>query len=420
MNLGIIGNGGREHSLCFKLLKSSKVNKIFCIPGNAGTNEIAENVDIDVLDFENIYDFVKKNNIQILIVGPEAPLVHGIVDFFEDKNIKIFGPNLKASQLEGSKLFMKNICKKFNIPTANFEEVKTLVDAEKFLNSSKFPVVVKSDGLAAGKGVTICENKDQALKDIKEIINGKFKSSKKVFLEEFLEGEEASFFVITDGVNFKSIGTAQDHKRIGEGDKGLNTGGMGAYSPAPIINLKMEKKIIKKIVKPTLKALKDKKNYFSGFLYVGLMIKNNEPYLIEYNIRMGDPECQVILPRLKTDFVKIVLKVIKNSLNNLKIKWKKDKCMTIVLCSKGYPRNYKKNILVKNLNRIKLDKKNFLFHAGTILRNKDIVSVGGRVLNFTCLGKNFLQIRKRIISSIKILNWKNGFFRKDIGWKVID
>ena len=272
---------------------------------------------------------------------------------------------------------MKKICKENNIPTANFKVCKNQKDVQNFVNKNSLPLVVKADGLAAGKGVTICKSKKKVLKISKEIFNGKFKSSNKIVLEEFLQGEEASYFLIVDKNSFKFFGTAQDHKRVREKDRGPNTGGMGAYSPAPIINSRLEKKIIKKIVKPTLQALKKKGSPYKGFLYVGLMIKNNEPYLIEYNIRMGDPECQVILPRLKTDFVKIVLKVIKNSLNNLKIKWKKDKCMTIVLCSKGYPGNYKKNRNIDNIRRVNLKKQEFIFlsddssqgasrHKGTI------------------------------------------------------
>ena len=254
MNIGIIGSGGREHSLCFKLLQSKKVKKIFCIPGNAGTNEICKNLDLDILDFEQLYNSIKQNDIKLIIVGPEVPLVQGITDFLENKNIKVFGPSKKASQLEGSKIFMKNLCTKFNIPAARYAEINDIKSAHEALKNFKEPIVVKSDGLAAGKGVTICENKDDAIKDIKNILDGKFKSSKKVIIEEFLDGEEASYFVITDGTNFKQIGTAQDHKRVGEGDTGLNTGGMGAYSPSLLINEEIEKKIINKIYYQLLKV----------------------------------------------------------------------------------------------------------------------------------------------------------------------
>ena len=280
-------------------------------------------------------------------------------------------------------------------------------------------MVVKADGLAAGKGVTICKKASDVLKISKEIFAGKFKSSKKLVLEEFLEGEEASYFIIADKHNFKFFGTAQDHKRVNEKDKGPNTGGMGAYSPAPLISEKLERKVIKKIIKPTLLFLKKKGKPYNGFLYVGLMIKNNSPYLIEYNVRMGDPECQVILPRLKTDFVKIISSVTKNKLNQTKIIWKKDKCMTIVLCSKGYPGKYKKGEIIKTINKIKLLKSEFIFHAGTKFINNKLASNGGRVLNITKVGKDFSFIRKKIINIIKKINWKGGFYRRDIGWRVI-
>jgi len=288
-----------------------------------------------------------------------------------------------------------------------------------FLRNAKLPIVVKADGLAAGKGVTICKSRKEVISCSDKIFKGKFKSSNKLVLEEFLKGEEASYFLIVDNNSYKFFGTAQDHKRAYENDKGPNTGGMGAYSPAPIVTKDIEKKIISKIINPTLKALKRKRKAYNGFLYVGLMIKNNEPYLIEYNIRMGDPECQVILPRLKTDIIKIFKTAIDNKLKKIKIEWHKEKSMTIVLCAKGYPGSYKKNLLINNINKIKLSKKDYIFHAGTKFYNNELRSNGGRVLNITSVGKSFFEIRKKIISNIKKINWKNGFFRKDIGWKVI-
>ena len=419
MNIGLIGSGGREHALCQKLHESKLTKKIYCFPGNAGTSNIAQNIEVNILNFRKLLNLIKFYKINLVIIGPEEPLVKGLVNFLQKNNIKVFGPNKFASKLEGSKAFMKKICKENNIPTANFKVCKNQKDVQNFVNKNSLPLVVKADGLAAGKGVTICKSKKKVLKISKEIFNGKFKSSNKIVLEEFLQGEEASYFLIVDKNSFKFFGTAQDHKRVREKDRGPNTGGMGAYSPAPIINSRLEKKIIKKIVKPTLQALKKKGSPYKGFLYVGLMIKKNEPYLIEYNIRMGDPECQVILPRLKTDFVKIVLKVIKNSLNNLKIKWKKDKCMTIVLCSKGYPGNYKKNRNIDNIRRVNLKKQEFIFHAGTKFINNKIFSNGGRVLNVSSTGNNFKKIRKNILKIMKKVNWKYGFFRKDIGWRVI-
>ena len=418
MNIALIGSGGREHAICHKLYDSRLTNKIYCMPGNAGTSSIAINLNIDFLNFKKLLKTIKLYRIDLVIVGPELPLVKGIVNFLRKNNIKVFGPNRYAAKLEGSKSFMKSLCKKYNIPTARFKICKNKNDVKKFLLQNKMPVVVKADGLAAGKGVTICYSKNEVKKFSDEIFLGKFTTSKILVLEEFLEGEEVSYFLIVDKKNFSFIGSAQDHKRVGEKETGPNTGGMGAYSPAPIIDKDLEKKILNKIVKPTLKALKSTKNSYTGFLYVGLMIKNNEPYLIEYNVRMGDPECQVILPRLKTDLVKILNAALENKLNKIKIVWNKSKCMTIVVCSKGYPNKYKINKII-DLKKINLNKKTFLFHAGTTFKNNFLVSNGGRVLNIVVLGDTFAKIRIKILEVIKKINWKYGFFRRDIGWKVI-
>ena len=419
MNIALIGSGGREHALCQKIYQSKLSKNIICIPGNAGTSTIAKNININFLDFKNLLRTIKSNKIDLVIVGPEEPLVKGLVDFLNKNKIKVFGPNKYAAKLEGSKAFMKSICKKYKIPTAQFKICTNRKSVNNFLKTCKMPLVVKADGLAAGKGVAICKTKKQVISFSNKIFQGKFKSSKKLVLEEFLEGEEASYFLIVDKKGYKFFGSAQDHKRVGENDKGPNTGGMGAYSPAPIINKNLEKKIINKIVNPTLTALKKKRKPYTGFLYVGLMIKNNEPYLIEYNIRMGDPECQVILPRLNTDILKIFNNVLKNKIKKTKISWKKCKCMTIVMCSKGYPGKYKNNKVIKNIKKIKLKKNSFIFHAGTKIINNELLSNGGRVLNITSTGKKFLEIRKNIFRIINKLNWKDGFFRKDIGWRVI-
>ncbi len=420
MNIGLIGSGGREHALCKKLSESNKIKKIYCLPGNAGTSELAINIDVDILNFKKILKLIKFYKIKIVVVGPEEPLVKGIANFLRKNNIKVFGPNRLAAKLEGSKAFMKRICKEFKIPTAKFQICTKENQVLNFVNKSNVPIVVKADGLAAGKGVSICKTKKIAIKKSFEILKGKFKSSNKVVLEEFLTGEEASYFVIVDRNNFKFFGTAQDHKRVYEKDLGPNTGGMGAYSPAQIVTKSIEKKIITKIIKPTLFALKKKGTHYIGFLYVGLMIKNNEPFLIEYNIRMGDPECQAILPRLKTDLFSIIKNTIENKLNKTSIKWYGKKSMTIVLCSKGYPGKYKKNIEIRNLNKVTLSKSDCIYHAGTKLVNQRLVSNGGRVLNINSTGKKFTSIRKKILSIIRKINWKDGFYRKDIGWRVID
>ena len=420
MNIGVIGSGGREHSLCFKFSQSKNINKIYCIPGNAGTENYSENVDVDISNFDLIYEIVKKKNIELLIVGPEEPLVNGIVDFFHNKNIKIFGPSKKASQLEGSKIFMKNICKNFNIPSGKFAEVDNLDKADEFLNNVNFPIVIKSDGLAAGKGVTICNNKKEALNDINNIIQGKFKSSKKAIIEEFLDGEELSYFVITDGANFKPIGNAQDHKKIWEGDTGLNTGGMGAYSPSIIINKELEKKIIKNIIEPTLYAMKKMGCEYKGILYAGLMIKNNEPKLIEYNIRFGDPECQVLMMRLKNDLLDLILSTFNNTLSNQKILWKSENAITTVAVNKGYPETYQKNKEIKNINLINQNINQQLFHAGTKKNHKgEIIATGGRVLNATVISKDLGQARDLSLEMLDKLDWGNKFYRRDIAFKAI-
>ena len=420
MIISVIGSGGREHAICKKISESPKVSKIYCIPGNAGTSEIAENIEIDINNFNEIKNFLIKKKIDLVVVGPEKPLVNGITDFLEKEKIKVFGPKKIPSKLEGSKIFTKKICKKYNIPTANFTILKNIEDAIKFLKSSNFPIVIKVDGLASGKGVYICENSQEANEAVEEIFGGKFGEAKNVLIEEFLKGDEMSFFVICDGNNFQKFQTAQDHKRVFEGDKGKNTGGMGAYSPSGLINFDLEKKIINKIIKPTLKAIKDLGENYKGFLYAGLMIKDNEPYLIEYNVRMGDPECQTILPLLKTDFLEIINSCCEQKLDNLKIEWKDKKSLCIVVCSKGYPGKFQNNIKIDNLKKLNMNKNDYIFHAGTKKIDSNIFSNGGRVLNFVSISSNYKESREKVLKLIDNLNWSNSFFRKDIGFKVID
>ena len=419
MNLAVIGSGGREHAICYKLKQSKRINKLICIPGNAGTQKIAENIKEDISNFNILYKIIKERKIDIVIVGPEQPLVDGIVDYLDKKKIRVFGPDKFASQLEGSKSFMKDLCKKHNIPTAKFGVFSNLNEALDFINSNGVPIVVKADGLAAGKGVTICKSIDEAIKSTKEILEGKFKSSKKVVLEEFLEGEELSYFTIVDKNSYHFFGSAQDHKRVGEGDVGPNTGGMGAYSPAKLLTNQLEEKIKKKIIEPTLMAMNKLGHPYKGFLYAGLMINKGEPYLIEYNIRMGDPECQVLMMRLETDLLEVMDCLTQDKLNNLKIKWNKNSCITIVLCAKGYPNNYIKNSEIKNLSSIISDKNNQIFHAGTYKKNNKIFSNGGRVLNITSVAESLSRARDQSLMNLKKINWTDGFFRKDIGWKAI-
>jgi len=420
MKVGIIGSGGREHAICHTLNNAKGIKQLYCFPGNAGTAEIAENVLLNLKNFDELKDFIILKKIDLIVVGPEKPLVDGIVDFLEKHNIKVFGPNKVASQLEGSKIFTKNLCEKYNIPTAKFGIFHNVHDANQFVKKTKYPLVIKADGLASGKGVYICEDSKEAELGIREIFEGKFGRAESLLIEEFLKGEEMSYFIITDGKTIKRFDTAQDHKRVLEGDKGKNTGGMGAYSPSRLINEELDKKIMSKIIEPTIKGLNEIGTNYKGFLYAGLMIVNKEPYLIEYNVRMGDPECQAILPKLKTDLFEIFLSCCNQELSKIEIKWHNKKSLCIVLCSKGYPDKFKKNVLIENLKKNTFNEDEYCYHAGTTIINEKIHATGGRVLNFVCLSESFLDARTRVINSIDSINWNEGFYRKDIGYKVID
>jgi phosphoribosylamine--glycine ligase len=420
MNIAVIGSGGREHSFCFKLKQSKYINKIFCIPGNAGTNEVAENINIDILNFKSISNFLKNNNTKVVFVGPEIPLVCGIKDYLEKKGFFVFGPSKAASRLEKSKSFTKKLCRKYKIPTAQYKSFSGMKGVREYIKNMNTPIVIKADGLASGKGVSICNSKNTAFKKCKEINEGKFKSSKKFVIEEFLSGEEASYFILSDGKSYKFFGTAQDHKRIGEGDTGPNTGGMGAYSPSNIITNKVEEKIKKEIIEPTLKGLKILGCPFVGILYAGLIIKDDQPKLIEYNIRLGDPECQVLMMRLKTDLLKIITACKKKQINKLAINWSNKKAITIVASSKGYPNKQSKVTEIKNTKKILLNNNQYLFHASTFNKNNRIFTSGGRVLNATAINKNLRSGRNTCINMLKKINWKDKYFRKDIGWRAID
>ena len=420
MKVGIIGSGGREHAICHSLRKSKNIKKIYCFPGNAGTSEIAENNDINLENFEEFKEFIIKESIDLVIVGPEKPLVEGIVDYLEKNQIKVFGPNKFAAQLEGSKIFTKKLCEKYNIPTAKFGIFRSFDEAKKFLEKIQYPTVVKADNLASGKGVYICSNIYDATIAVKEIFNGKFGVADKVLIEGFLEGEEMSYFIITDGKTIKKFGTAQDHKRVLEGDLGKNTGGMGAYSPSRLFNKELDEKIINKIINPTIKGINNYGSKYKGFLYAGIMVVKNEPYLIEYNVRMGDPECQTIIPKLESDLLDILVACCDEKLEEIDIKWINKKSLCVVLCSRGYPETFKKNIIIKNFNSIKLDENDYLFHAGTKKIDDQILAIGGRVLNFVSLSDNFFKAREKIHKNLDILNWQDGYYRKDIGYKVID
>ena len=420
MRIAIIGSGGREHAICQKIYQSKKVEQIFCLPGNGGTKKIANNIEIDLKNFDIIKNFLIDKKIDITIIGPEEPLVNGLVDFLKLNKLKVFGPDKFCSQLEGSKIFTKKICQSENIPTANFEIFNDIKSAINFLCTREFPLVVKADGLAAGKGVYICENLTQAKKATYEIFEGKYGKANEILIEEFLNGEEMSFFVISDGTSFKFFNTAQDHKRIFDNDKGPNTGGMGAYSPSRLISEELKSKIIQRIIIPTVNYLKKNKGIYIGFLYAGLMIKNKNPYLIEYNVRMGDPECQTILPLLKNDLAELVKNCVEGNLEKTDLDWKKEKSICIVVSSKGYPGKFEKNIHIKNLDKLDHDENEYIFHAGTNLNKGQYYSSGGRVLNFVSINDDLNLARELSLNLIKKLNWENGHFRKDIGHKIIN
>ena len=420
MNILLIGGGGREHSIAEALSKSSKINELHCIPGNAGIEKIASCHNYDISNQQEILNFCENNNIDIVFIGPEIPLVEGLADYLNRNSFFTFGPNQKAAKLEGSKSFTKDICKKYNIPTATYETFSNAKDALVYIDNHSIPLVIKVDGLAAGKGVIIAETRDHAINSVNEIFSGKFgNAGDEIVIEEFLDGEEASYFIISDGESFIPLTSAQDHKRIGDGDIGLNTGGMGAYSPAPIINKELEEKTINKIIKPTIKAMNDYGSPYIGILYAGLMIKDNEPKLIEYNVRFGDPECQVIIPRLENDLVELLVNVKEKNLDNYTLKWKENFAITIVLAAKGYPESYETGDEIKGLDAIGNIDDVEIFHAGTKTKNNKIVTSGGRVLNINGYGKNLVDAKEKAYSLVKKINWSGCYYRKDIGWRAL-
>ena len=420
MNILLIGGGGREHSIAEALSKSSKINELHCIPGNAGIEKIASCHNYDISNQKEILNFCENNNIDIVFIGPEIPLVEGLADYLNRNSFFTFGPNQKAAKLEGSKSFTKDMCKKYNIPTAKYETFSNAKDALVYIDNHPIPLVIKVDGLAAGKGVIIAETRDHAINSVNEIFSGKFgNAGDEIVIEEFLDGEEASYFIISDGESFIPLTSAQDHKWFGDGDIGLNTGGMGAYSPAPIMNKELEEKTINKIIKPTIKAMNDYGSPYIGILYAGLMIKDNEPKLIEYNVRFGDPECQVIIPRLENDLVELLVNVKEKNLDNYTLKWKENFAITVVLAAKGYPESYETGDEIKGLDAIDNIDDVEIFHAGTKTKNNKIVTSGGRVLNINGYGKNLVDAKEKAYSLVKKINWPGCYYRKDIGWRAL-
>lgn len=417
MKILVIGSGGREHAICEQFRKSPKISKIFALPGNAGISEIATIVDdVAVNNHQQVIDFCQNNKIDLVFVGSEQPLVDGLVDDLQRNNIRVFGPSKKASQLEGSKVFMKDVAKKYNVPAAKYETFTNKNDAVNFIEEVGFPCVIKTDGLASGKGVIIAQTLDEAVQTIDEVLSGKFgDAGKKIIIEEFLTGFEVSYFVICDGKNFKSLGFAHDYKKVGENDTGLNTGGMGTYSPSSKVSKDLEERIIKTIIEPTIAGLRKENCEFVGILFAGLMVnEKSEPKLLEYNIRFGDPETQVILPRLKTDFADLIFSATNQELDKINIEFDEEKhVVCVVMASKGYPEAYKKDGKI-NLAEAKKVENTQIFHAGTKLKDGEILASGGRVLNVIGFGNNVEIARKNAYEAVSKVDWQDGFFRSDI------
>ena len=421
MNILIIGSGGREHAIAWKCAQDDFVKHIYVCPGNAGTylEDKVSNIDIDTKKFNLIEEFCLKEQIDLVIIGPEQPLVDGLTDYLQNKGIKTFGPSKSAAQLEGSKTFSKDFFVKYDIPTAEYKSFEDFDSSVNYLDEISYPTVVKADGLAAGKGVIICENKESAIEALNSIFKDKAfgKAGNRVVIEEFLEGEEASFIAVVSKDKIIPLVTSQDHKAVGDGDVGLNTGGMGAYSPAPIVTEEMQKKILEKVMYPTMKGLINEGFPYLGFLYAGLMIKDGDLKVLEFNCRFGDPETQPILIRLKSSLVELCLAAIDDKLNSYSINWSKKHACGVVIASKGYPESYD----VDKEVRIKLNEENDLklFHAGTKYVDDKIITSGGRVFCATALGNDLKEAQEKAYNLVNSVDFEGSFFRKDIGFKGI-
>jgi phosphoribosylamine--glycine ligase len=421
MRVLILGGGGREHTICYSLSKSPKLEKLFCIPGNGGISEIAETIEnISVTDFDKIIKFCKENKIDLVIPGPEEPLVKGLKDSLNKEGIKVFGPDTVGALLEGSKSFAKEIMSKAGIPTAKFEIFDESSKAKAYIEKKGAPIVVKADGLCAGKGVFVCETKEEAIRAIEKIMEEKIfgEAGNKVVIEEKLVGEEASYIVITDGYNFKALPTSQDHKRLLDNDEGPNTGGMGAYSPTPLIDQELKEKIEEKIIKPTLKILEKEGHPYIGFLYAGLMIVNKEPYVLEFNCRLGDPEAQAILPRVESDFLEIIEMALEKNLNKIDLKEKSESAVCVVMASKGYPGKYEKGKKIEGLEKASQIPGVIIFHAGTKKINNEFYTNGGRVLGVTALDKDIPLAIEKAYKAVSMIYFEGAHYRKDIGKKA--
>ena len=420
MNVLIIGAGGREHALSWAIAKSPLISHLYCTPGNAGIEEYANCLDLNLKDHDEIIAFCQTNQISFVIIGPEDPLVAGLADDLRAHGIKAFGPSKQAANLEGSKGFTKDLCKEYNIPTAAYARFDNPGHAKTYIERHALPVVIKADGLAAGKGVTIAETLEVALAAIDDCFEGRFgEAGAEVVVEECLVGEEASFFVLTDGKSILPLATAQDHKRAFDGDQGPNTGGMGAYSPAPIMTDALCRQTLDEIIMPTIQAMNDRGTPFQGVLYAGLMLTESGPQLIEYNARFGDPECQVLMLRLKSDILPALIATNDATLDETTLEWRPETAMTVVMATHGYPGTYAKGSLIEGVDGFAQPDAE-IFHAGTTRDQDGLKANGGRVLNITVLGDTVAEARQNAYDIIENINWPNGFYRTDIGWRAIE
>ncbi|MFY1710563.1 phosphoribosylamine--glycine ligase [Tritonibacter mobilis] len=420
MNILILGSGGREHALAWAVMQNPKCDRLIVAPGNAGIAKIADCASLNAEDGGAVVTFAEENAIDFVIVGPEAPLAAGVADRLRDAGILVFGPSEAAARLEASKSFTKEICDAANAPTAGYGHFTDAEAAKAHVSTNGAPIVVKADGLAAGKGVIVAMDEQTALDAIDDMFGGAFGGAgAEVVIEEFMEGEEASLFVLCDGEEILSIGTAQDHKRVGEGDTGLNTGGMGAYSPAPILSAEVEAKAMEEIVKPTMRVMAERGMPYQGVLYAGLMIKDGQPRLVEYNVRFGDPECQVLMMRLGAQALDLMQAAAEGRLADARVNWAEDHAITVVMAANGYPGHYQKGSEIKGLAALPEDSMNMVFHAGTKAEGDKILANGGRVLNVTARGDSLTEARDRAYAMVDQIDWPEGFVRRDIGWRAL-
>ena len=423
MRVLVVGGGGREHALCWKIAASPLCDKLFCAPGNAGIAREAECVPIAAEDLDAQVGFAKDNAIDFVVVGPEAPLVAGLVDRLADAGIKAFGPSAAAAMLEGSKGFVKDLCAKYGMPTADFGRFVDARSAKSFVREAGAPIVIKADGLAAGKGVVVAATLSEAEAAIDAMmVEGRFGAAgATLVVEEFLDGEEASFFALVDGETALPLASAQDHKRVGEGETGPNTGGMGAYSPAPVMNPGMEARVMAEIIEPTVKAMKTEGQPYKGVLYAGLMITEDGPQLIEFNVRFGDPECQVLMPRLKSDLLPALVASADGVLANMDLRWRDETAMTVVMAARGYPGAYQKGSEIRGLAAAGALEGVTVFHAGTRAGADDkVLADGGRVLGVTATAPSIAEARARAYAAVELIDWPEGFCRRDIGWRALE